>query len=69
MYSACKFSSTGQGHLHYYVVRKGKLPDWQDFFGIVTFVFINSIIERNAGDVVAALMASLAPKVKVQEFG
>ena len=48
---------------------QGKPPDWQDFFGIVSLLFINSTIsfieENNAGNAAAALMAGLAPKTKV----
>ncbi|XP_041998620.1 plasma membrane ATPase 2-like isoform X2 [Salvia splendens] len=47
----------------------GKAPDWQDFVGIITLLFINSTIsfieENNAGNAAAALMARLAPKAKV----
>ncbi|RZR72089.1 hypothetical protein BHM03_00010263 [Ensete ventricosum] len=46
-----------------------KLPDWQDFVGIVVLLVINSTIsfieENNAGNAAAALMAGLAPKTKV----
>uniref|UniRef100_J3M5Z0 Plasma membrane ATPase n=1 Tax=Oryza brachyantha TaxID=4533 RepID=J3M5Z0_ORYBR len=46
----------------------GRPPDWQDFVGIVTLLFINSTIsfieENNAGNAAAALMASLAPQTK-----
>ena len=48
---------------------QGKPPDWQDFVGIVSLLFINSTIsfieENNAGNAAAALMAGLAPKTKV----
>ncbi|TDL22773.1 plasma-membrane proton-e [Rickenella mellea] len=48
-------------------------PDWQDFVGIVSLLFINSAIgfyeERNAGNAVKALMDSLAPKAKVKRDG
>ena len=48
---------------------QGKPPDWQDFVGIITLLLINSTIsfieENNAGNAAAALMARLAPKVKV----
>ncbi|XP_062178672.1 plasma membrane ATPase 4-like isoform X2 [Phragmites australis] len=48
-------------------------PDWQDFVGIVTLLFINSTIsfieENNAGNAAAALMASLAPQTKVLRDG
>ncbi|KAG6477004.1 hypothetical protein ZIOFF_066254 [Zingiber officinale] len=47
----------------------GKPPDWQDFVGIVVLFVINSTIsfieETNAGIAAAALMAGLAPKMKV----
>uniref|UniRef100_A0A0E0PKQ7 Plasma membrane ATPase n=1 Tax=Oryza rufipogon TaxID=4529 RepID=A0A0E0PKQ7_ORYRU len=48
----------------------GRPPDWQDFVGIVTLLFINSTIsfieENNAGNAAAALMASLAPQTKAR---
>ncbi|KAJ1273493.1 hypothetical protein BS78_06G285000 [Paspalum vaginatum] len=51
----------------------GRPPDWQDFIGIVTLLFINSTIsfieENNAGNAAAALMASLAPQTKVIRDG
>ncbi|KAI6682962.1 hypothetical protein NL676_028875 [Syzygium grande] len=51
----------------------GKPPDWQDFIGIITLLFINSTIsfieENNAGNAAAALMARLAPKAKVLREG
>ncbi|XP_052191272.1 plasma membrane ATPase 1-like [Diospyros lotus] len=51
----------------------GKAPDWQDFVGIITLLFINSTIsfieENNAGNAAAALMARLAPKAKVLRDG
>uniref|UniRef100_A0A453QYG4 Cation-transporting P-type ATPase N-terminal domain-containing protein n=1 Tax=Aegilops tauschii subsp. strangulata TaxID=200361 RepID=A0A453QYG4_AEGTS len=51
----------------------GRPPDWQDFVGIVTLLFINSTIsyieEANAGDAAAALMAGLAPKTKLLRDG
>lgn len=51
----------------------GKPPDWQDFVGIITLLFINSTIsfieENNAGNAAAALMAHLAPKAKVLRDG
>ncbi|XP_022739292.1 plasma membrane ATPase 1-like [Durio zibethinus] len=51
----------------------GKPPDWQDFVGITTLLFINSTIsfieENNAGNAAAALMARLAPKAKVFRDG
>ncbi|CAL5325788.1 unnamed protein product [Camellia sinensis] len=50
-----------------------KPPDWQDFVGIITLLFINSTIsfieENNAGNAAAALMARLAPKAKVLRDG
>ncbi|KAF9593542.1 hypothetical protein IFM89_024131 [Coptis chinensis] len=50
----------------------GKPPDWQDFVGIITLLVINSTIsfikENNAENVAAALMARLAPKVKVPRW-
>jgi len=49
---------------------QGRPPDWQDFVGIVTLLFINSTIsfieENNAGNAAAALMASLAPQTKAR---
>ncbi|KAL7233191.1 hypothetical protein ACSBR1_016925 [Camellia fascicularis] len=54
-------------------VRQRKPPDWQDFVGIITLLFINSTIsfieENNAGNAAAALMACLAPKAKVLRHG
>ncbi|KAG6410300.1 hypothetical protein SASPL_128358 [Salvia splendens] len=51
----------------------GKAPDWQDFVGIITLLFINSTIsfieENNAGNAAAALMARLAPKAKALRNG
>ncbi|KAL6898037.1 hypothetical protein ACP4OV_006633 [Aristida adscensionis] len=51
----------------------GKPPDWQDFVGIVSLLFINSTIsyieEANAGNAAAALMAGLAPKTKLLRDG
>ncbi|KAH9806696.1 hypothetical protein DFH28DRAFT_1168688 [Melampsora americana] len=48
-------------------------PDWPDFVGIVLLLLINSAIgfyeERSAGNAVAALMESLAPKAKVRRDG
>ncbi|XP_058739761.1 uncharacterized protein LOC131611956 [Vicia villosa] len=48
-------------------------PDWQDFVAIVCLLVINSTIsfreENNVGNVVAALMAGLAPKTKVLRHG
>jgi len=50
-----------------------RIPDWQDFVGIILLLFINSAIgfyeERNAGNAVKALMDSLAPKAKVKRNG
>jgi len=52
---------------------QGQPPDWQDFVGIVLLLLINSGIgfyeERSAGNAVAALMESLAPKAKVKRDG
>lgn len=52
---------------------EGQPPDWQDFVGIVLLLLINSAIgfyeERSAGNAVAALMDSLAPKAKVRRDG
>ncbi|KNZ45000.1 plasma-membrane proton-efflux P-type ATPase [Puccinia sorghi] len=52
---------------------QGQPPDWQDFVGIVLLLLINSAIgfyeERSAGNAVAALMDSLAPKAKVRRDG
>ena len=51
----------------------GEAPDWQDFAGIISLLFINSGIgfyeERGAGNAVKALMDSLAPKAKVKRDG
>ncbi|KAE8735686.1 Plasma membrane ATPase 4 [Hibiscus syriacus] len=51
----------------------GKPPDWQDFIGIVSLLFINSTIsfieENNACNAAAALMAGLAPKTKLLRDG
>ncbi|KAG0254275.1 plasma membrane H+-ATPase [Actinomortierella ambigua] len=51
----------------------GEPPDWPDFVGIVLLLIGNSIIgyieERNAGNAVKALMASLAPQAKVKRDG
>ncbi|TYI25507.1 hypothetical protein ES332_A05G055000v1 [Gossypium tomentosum] len=51
----------------------GKPPDWPDFIGIVSLLFINSTIsfieKNNAGNAAAALMAGLAPKTKVLRDG
>lgn len=52
---------------------QGQPPDWPDFVGIVLLLLINSAIgfyeERSAGNAVAALMESLAPKAKVRRDG
>ena len=52
---------------------QGSPPDWEDFVGIITLLFINSAIgfyeEHNAGNAVKALMDSLAPKAKVKRAG
>ncbi|KAI8088739.1 uncharacterized protein BX664DRAFT_379051 [Halteromyces radiatus] len=51
----------------------GKPPDWEDFIGIVLLLLANATIgfweERNAGNAVKALMASLAPECKVKRDG
>ncbi|KAJ2957487.1 hypothetical protein NQZ79_g6789 [Umbelopsis isabellina] len=51
----------------------GRPPDWEDFVGIVLLLLANSIIgfmeERQAGNAVKALMASLAPEAKVKRNG
>jgi H+-transporting ATPase len=51
----------------------GRPPDWYDFVGIVLLLLLNSIIgyieQRNAGNAVKALMASLAPEAKVKRNG
>ncbi|KAK8496132.1 hypothetical protein V6N13_098144 [Hibiscus sabdariffa] len=51
----------------------GKPPDWPDFVGIISLLFINSTIsfieENNASNAAAALMAGLAPKTKVLRDG
>ncbi|CAF4502305.1 unnamed protein product [Rotaria socialis] len=51
----------------------GKPPDWEDFVGIILLLLANSIIgfveQRNAGNAVKALMASLAPEAKVKRNG
>lgn len=63
------------GVVHSYCIWffQGKPPDWQDFVGIITLLFINSTIsfieENNAGNAAAALMARLAPKAKVFDQG
>ncbi|KAF9913719.1 plasma membrane H+-ATPase [Lobosporangium transversale] len=51
----------------------GEPPDWQDFVGIVLLLIANATIgyieERQAGNAVKALMASLAPQAKVKRDG
>ncbi|CAF1285273.1 unnamed protein product [Rotaria sordida] len=51
----------------------GEPPNWPDFVGIVLLLFVNSTIsfieERNAGNAVKALQASLAPEAKVKHNG
>ena len=51
----------------------GLPPDWYDFVGIILLLLANSIIgyieQRNAGNAVKALMASLAPEAKVKRNG
>lgn len=51
----------------------GRPPDWPDFVGIILLLLANSIIgfmeERQAGNAVKALMASLAPEAKVKRNG
>ena len=51
----------------------GKLPDWEDFVGILLLLLANSVIgfieQRNAGNAVKTLMASLAPEAKVKRNG
>ena len=51
----------------------GKPPDWEDFVGIVLLLLANSIIgfveQRNAGNAVQTLMASLAPESKAKRNG
>ncbi|THG23863.1 hypothetical protein TEA_000880 [Camellia sinensis var. sinensis] len=53
--------------------KERKPPDWQDFVGIITLLFINSTIsfieENNARNAAAALMGCLAPKAKVLRDG
>ncbi|KAI8069618.1 hypothetical protein BC940DRAFT_236689 [Gongronella butleri] len=48
----------------------GEPPDWPDFVGIILLLLANATIgfweERNAGNAVKALMASLAPECKVK---
>ncbi|KAI8365780.1 hypothetical protein BD560DRAFT_401676 [Blakeslea trispora] len=51
----------------------GKPPDYPDFIGIVLLLLANATIgfleERQAGNAVKALMASLAPECKVKRDG
>ncbi|KAF8980329.1 plasma membrane H+-ATPase [Entomortierella lignicola] len=51
----------------------GQAPDWQDFVGIVLLLIANATIgfieERQAGNAVKALMASLAPQAKIKRDG
>jgi len=51
----------------------GKPPHWEDFLGIVILLLLNSTIsfieERNAGNAVKALQASLAPEAKTKRNG
>ena len=51
----------------------GKPPHWEDFLGIVLLLLLNSTIsfieERNAGNAVKALQASLAPEAKTKRNG
>ncbi|KAF9115211.1 plasma membrane H+-ATPase [Mortierella sp. AM989] len=51
----------------------GEPPDWQDFVGIVLLLIANATIgyieERQAGNAVKALMASLAPQAKIKRDG
>ncbi|CAO3634728.1 unnamed protein product [Mucor hiemalis] len=51
----------------------GKPPDYPDFIGIVLLLIANATIgfleERQAGNAVKALMASLAPECKVRRSG
>jgi H+-transporting ATPase len=51
----------------------GQPPDYPDFIGIVLLLFANATIgfleERQAGNAVKALMASLAPECKVRRDG
>ncbi|KAI8360978.1 hypothetical protein B0O80DRAFT_147094 [Mortierella sp. GBAus27b] len=48
-------------------------PDWQDFVGILLLLLANATIgyieERQAGNAVKALMASLAPQAKIKRDG
>ncbi|KAG0198268.1 plasma membrane H+-ATPase [Mortierella sp. NVP41] len=51
----------------------GEAPDWPDFVGIVLLLIANATIgyieERQAGNAVKALMASLAPQAKIKRDG
>ncbi|KAG0354592.1 plasma membrane H+-ATPase [Gamsiella multidivaricata] len=51
----------------------GEAPDWPDFVGIVLLLVANATIgfieERQAGNAVKALMASLAPQAKIKRDG
>ncbi|CAF1026525.1 unnamed protein product [Adineta ricciae] len=51
----------------------GKPPNWQDFVGIMLLLFVNATVsfieERNAGNAVKALQASLAPEAKTKRNG
>jgi len=51
----------------------GKPPNWQDFLGIVILLFVNATIsfieERNAGNAVKTLQASLALEAKTKRNG
>ncbi|KAG0075695.1 plasma membrane H+-ATPase [Podila epicladia] len=51
----------------------GEAPDWPDFVGIVLLLLANATIgfieERQAGNAVKALMASLAPQAKIKRNG
>ena len=51
----------------------GKPPDWEDFLGIILLLLANSVIgfieQRNAGNAVKSLMASLAPEAKAKRNG
>ncbi|KAG0307480.1 plasma membrane H+-ATPase [Dissophora globulifera] len=51
----------------------GTAPDWPDFVGIILLLLANATIgyveERQAGNAVKALMASLAPQAKIKRDG
>ncbi|GJJ75978.1 H+-transporting ATPase [Entomortierella parvispora] len=51
----------------------GQAPDWPDFVGILMLLLANATIgyieERQAGNAVKALMASLAPQAKIKRDG